>query len=81
VLVIIGVHERGKKHFLAIEDGVRESTRSWREVLLDWKGSPPALLGAQDGECAELPAQAVHPKVKKALQQIWIADDQRPAQS
>jgi hypothetical protein len=25
-LVIIGVNERGEKHFLAIEDGVREST-------------------------------------------------------
>ncbi len=33
-LVVIGVNERGEKHFLAIEDGVRESTQSWREVLL-----------------------------------------------
>jgi len=32
-LVIIGVNERGEKHFLAIEDGVRESTQSWVEVL------------------------------------------------
>jgi transposase-like protein len=43
-LVIIGVNERGEKHFLAIEDGVRESTQSWREVLLGLKsrglGSP-----------------------------------------
>jgi transposase-like protein len=36
-LVIIGVNERGEKHFLAIEDGVRESTQSWREVLLNLK--------------------------------------------
>lgn len=36
-LVIIGVNERGEKHFLAIEDGVRESTQSWREVLLKRK--------------------------------------------
>ncbi len=36
-LVIIGVNERGEKHFLAIEDGVRESTQSWREVLLKLK--------------------------------------------
>lgn len=36
-LVIIGVNERGEKHFLAIEDGVRESTQSWREVLLQLK--------------------------------------------
>jgi transposase-like protein len=36
-LVIIGVNERGEKHFLAIDDGVRESTQSWREVLLNLK--------------------------------------------
>jgi len=36
-LVIVGVNERGEKHFLAIEDGIRESTQSWREVLLDLK--------------------------------------------
>ncbi len=27
-LVVIGVNERGEKHFLAIEDGIRESTQS-----------------------------------------------------
>ena len=37
VLVVIGVNARGEKHFLAIEDGVRESTQSWREVLLAMK--------------------------------------------
>jgi transposase-like protein len=37
LLVIIGLNDRGEKHFLAIEDGVRESTQSWREVLLDLK--------------------------------------------
>lgn len=36
-LVVMGVNERGQKHFLAIEDGVRESTQSWREVLLGLK--------------------------------------------
>ena len=36
-LVIVGVDARGEKHFLAIEDGIRESTQSWREVLLDLK--------------------------------------------
>ena len=33
LLVVIGVNERGEKHFLAIEDGVRESTESWRGAL------------------------------------------------
>lgn len=48
-LVIIGVNERGEKHFLAIEDGVRESTQSWREVLLTVKsrgmGTPKLAIG------------------------------------
>jgi transposase-like protein len=37
VLVVIGANERGEKHLLAVEDGVRESTQSWRELLLDLK--------------------------------------------
>ncbi|SCZ86200.1 hypothetical protein NSMM_50015 [Nitrosomonas mobilis] len=50
-LVIIGVNERGDKRFLAIEDGVRESTQSWREVLLKLKarGMNAPKLGIGDG--------------------------------
>lgn len=50
-LVIIGVNARGEKHFLAIEDGVRESTQSWREVLLALKdrGLTPPKLATGDG--------------------------------
>jgi len=48
-LVIVGVNERGEKHFLAIEDGIRESTQSWREVLLDLKArgmhAPEVAIG------------------------------------
>jgi putative transposase len=36
-LVVVGVNERGQKKLLAIEDGVRESKQSWREVLLERK--------------------------------------------
>lgn len=36
-LVVIGVNDRGEKRLLAIEDGARESTQSWREVLLKLK--------------------------------------------
>lgn len=36
-LVVIGVNDHGEKRFLAIEDGARESTQSWREVLLKLK--------------------------------------------
>jgi len=50
-LVIIGVNERGEKQFLAIEDGIRESTQSWREVLLKLKslGMKPPKLSIGDG--------------------------------
>lgn len=50
-LVVIGVNERGQKHFLAIEDGVRESTQSWREVLLGLKsrGMNAPQLAIGDG--------------------------------
>lgn len=50
-LVIIGVNERGEKRFLAIEDGVRESTQSWREVLLQLKerGMAAPRLAVGDG--------------------------------
>lgn len=50
-LVIIGVNERGEKRFLAIEDGVRESTQSWREVLLKLKsrGMNAPELAVGDG--------------------------------
>lgn len=50
-LVIIGVNEMGQKRFLAIEDGIRESTQSWREVLLNLKarGMNAPKLGIGDG--------------------------------
>ncbi len=50
-LVIIGVDAQGKKHFLAIEDGVRESTESWREILLRLKskGMNAPKLAIGDG--------------------------------
>jgi transposase-like protein len=52
VLVVIGVNDRGEKHFLAIEDGVRESKQSWREVLLSLKHrglQTPPKLAVGDG--------------------------------
>ena len=50
-LVITGVNERGEKRFLAISDGIRESTQSWREVLLDLKarGMNAPKLAIGDG--------------------------------
>jgi putative transposase len=50
-LVIIGVNRRGEKRFLAIEDGIRESTQSWREVLLtlEARGLNAPKLAIGDG--------------------------------
>jgi transposase-like protein len=51
VLVLMGVDDHGQKHLIAIEDGVRESTQSWREVLLGAKsrGLNAAKLATGDG--------------------------------
>ncbi|GJM64765.1 hypothetical protein PEDI_53170 [Persicobacter diffluens] len=50
-LVVIGVDGQGRKHFLAIEDGVRESKQSWKEVLLELKhrGMNAPKLAVGDG--------------------------------
>ena len=37
VLVIVGADEYGRKELLAMTDGFRESTESWRELLLNLK--------------------------------------------
>ncbi|MHB2028722.1 MAG: IS256 family transposase [Acidimicrobiales bacterium] len=51
VLVLMGVDDKGQKHLIAIEDGTRESTQSWREVLLDAKarGLKAPKLATGDG--------------------------------
>jgi transposase-like protein len=38
LLVIIGVNADGSKEWVAIEDGLRESTESWLDILRDLKG-------------------------------------------
>ena len=72
-LVIIGVNERGQKQFLAIEDGTRESTQSWREVLLQLKGrgmnSPQLAIG--DGAMGFWSAiEEVYPETRH--QRCWV---------
>ena len=108
VLVVIGVNDRGEKRFLAIEDGVRESTQSWREVLLDLKErglTIPPKLATGDGAMGFWAAldevypqtrrqrcwvhktanvlnylpKRVQPKAKKALHEIWMAEDRASA--
>ena len=72
-LVIIGVNERGEKHFLAIEDGVRESTQSWREVLLKLKsrGMNVPQLATGDGAMGFWAAlDEIYPETRH--QRCWV---------
>ncbi len=73
-LVVIGVNERGQKRFLAIEDGVRESKQSWREVLLGLKNRGlkiPPLLAVGDGALGFwAAAEEVFPQMRH--QRCWV---------
>ena len=72
-LVVIGVNERGEKHFLSIEDGVRESTQSWREVLLKLKsrGMNAPELATGDGAMGFWAAlEEVFPETDQ--QRCWV---------
>jgi transposase-like protein len=72
-LVVIGVNERGEKRFLSIEDGVRESTQSWREVLLKLKsrGMNVPELAIGDGAMGFWAAlEEVYPETRQ--QRCWM---------
>ena len=72
-LVVVGVNERGEKHFLAIEDGVRESTQSWREVLLELqsRGMNAPELAIGDGAMGFWAAlEEIYPKTRQ--QRCWM---------
>jgi putative transposase len=72
-LVIIGVNSRGEKHFLGIEDGVRESKQSWREVLLSLqqRGMKSPKLAIGDGALGFWAAiEEVYPETR--TQRCWM---------
>jgi transposase-like protein len=72
-LVVMGVNERGQKHFLAIADGVRESAQSWREVLLGLKarGLAAPLLAVGDGALGFWAAlEEIFPGTR--VQRCWV---------
>ena len=72
-LVVLGVNERGEKRFLAMEDGVRESTQSWREVLLKLKsrGMNVPELAIGDGAMGFWSAlEEVYPETRE--QRCWM---------
>ncbi|MCP4343279.1 MAG: hypothetical protein GY799_31490 [Desulfobulbaceae bacterium] len=74
ILVIIGVTELGKKEFIAIEDGYRESELSWSELLLRIKAqglSQSPKLAVGDGALGFWKAMnKIFPKTKH--QRCWV---------
>ena len=74
LLVVIGCDSRGRKQFLALEEGLRESTESWRAVLLDLQGRGLSIapeLAVGDGGMGFWAALAeVFPKTRE--QRCWV---------
>ena len=74
ILVVIGVNEHGRKELLAIEDGYRESTQSWIELLEDIRHrglttAPKLAIG--DGALGFWKAiSKVYPETKH--QRCWV---------
>lgn len=73
VLVVVGCDVHGNKHFLAIEDGFRESAASWKAVLLSLKdrGLNTAKLAVGDGALGFWAALAdIYPQTRE--QRCWV---------
>jgi transposase-like protein len=74
LLVIIGATPEGKKELVGLIDGVRESTQSWRELLLDLKRRGLAIgpeLSVADGALGFWQAvEEVWPKTRG--QRCWV---------
>lgn len=74
ILVLMGATEAGKKELIAITDGYRESTQSWRELLLDVKKrglSKAPELATGDGALGFWAAlREIFPSTKE--QRCWV---------
>lgn len=74
LLVLIGCDARGQKHFLAIEEGFRESTESWKALLLSLRDrgiKVPPKLAVGDGAMGFWAALAeVFPTTRS--QRCWV---------
>lgn len=74
ILVVIGATKDGKKELIAVHDGYRESTLSWKEVLIDLKKrglitNPSLAIG--DGALGFWKAlEEEFPETKK--QRCWV---------
>ena len=73
LLVVVGCDVQGRKHFLAIEQGFRESTESWKAVLMSLRdrGVEAAKLAVGDGALGFWSALAdVYPATR--VQRCWV---------
>ena len=74
ILVIVGVTEQGRKEFVAIEDGYRESEQSWSELLLRLKSQglkQGPRLAVGDGALGFWTALSkVYPETRQ--QRCWV---------
>lgn len=73
-LVLIGATADGRKHLVAVVDGERESTESWRELLLDVRArglKTPPKIAVADGALGFWSALAeVYPATEHQL--CWV---------
>ena len=73
LLVVVGCNVQGRKHFLAIEEGFRESRESWKAVLMSLRdrGVDAAKLAVGDGALGFWSALAeVYPETR--AQRCWV---------
>ena len=74
ILVLMGATEGGKKELIAITEGYRESTQSWRELLLDVKQrglSQAPKLATGDGALGFWAAlREIYPATQE--QRCWV---------
>jgi transposase-like protein len=75
ILVLIGADAQGRKELLAVEDGYRESTQSWRELLVRLRDKNGLVLDPElaTGDGALGFWQALHEVWSKTRQQrCWV---------
>ena len=74
LLVVMGADSFGNKELLAICDGFRESTQSWKELLLDLKSrgleKAPSLAACDGAMGSQAAAAEVWPQTR--IQRCWL---------
>jgi putative transposase len=74
LLVVIGTDSFGNKELLAVSDGFRESTQSWKEILLDLRSrgltQAPALAVCDGAMGFQVAAAEIWPATR--IQRCWF---------